>query len=71
VGGAVAQLRHRWATSAAGWLRTPSATSAIQEAQLAEYKGLGYLGDEFVGQIGLEEAYEQQLKVGPPAARST
>ena len=39
--------------------------SWIQEAQLAEYKALGYLGDEFVGQIGLEKAYEQQLRGVP------
>jgi penicillin-binding protein 2 len=39
--------------------------SWIQEAQLEGYKALGYRGDEFVGQIGLERAYESQLRGVP------
>jgi penicillin-binding protein 2 len=37
----------------------------IQKDQLDEYKQRGYRGDEFVGQIGLEYAYEQQLRGTP------
>jgi penicillin-binding protein 2 len=36
--------------------------SWIQEADLEDYQALGYRGDEFVGQIGLEFRYEQQLR---------
>lgn len=39
--------------------------SWIQEAYLEDYLSQGYRGDEFVGQIGLEAAYEQQLRGVP------
>jgi penicillin-binding protein 2 len=39
--------------------------SQIQADQLADYQSQGYRGDEFVGQIGLEQAYEQQLRGVP------
>jgi penicillin-binding protein 2 len=39
----------------------------ITEEEADEYQQLGYLGDEFVGQIGIEAAYEEQLR-GIPAA---
>lgn len=39
--------------------------SWIQEADLDDYLALGYQGDEFVGQIGLEYWYEAQLRGRP------
>lgn len=41
--------------------------SWIQESQLDEYLALGYRGDEYVGQIGLEAVYEPELR-GQPSA---
>jgi penicillin-binding protein 2 len=39
--------------------------SWIQEADLLDYLALGYQGDEFVGQIGLEFRFEEQLRGRP------
>jgi penicillin-binding protein 2 len=39
--------------------------SWIQEAQLQDYLALGYRGDEYVGQVGLELEYESDLRGKP------
>lgn len=36
--------------------------SLIPVEQLESYQNRGYLGDEYVGQLGLERAYEQELR---------
>lgn len=41
--------------------------SWIQEEQLQDYLALGYRGDEYVGQVGLELEYESDLR-GKPSA---
>lgn len=37
----------------------------IQQQELERYRELGYAGDEFVGQIGIESAYENPLRGTP------
>jgi penicillin-binding protein 2 len=39
--------------------------SQIRQENLADYQALGYRGDEFVGQVGLEAVYEDQLRGKP------
>lgn len=39
--------------------------SLISTEQLEQYQQKGYLGDEFVGQLGLERAYEEELRGVP------
>ncbi len=39
--------------------------SQIQEAELDDYLARGYQGDEFVGRIGIERAFEEQLRGVP------
>ncbi|HEY42816.1 MAG TPA: hypothetical protein G4O11_02420 [Anaerolineae bacterium] len=39
--------------------------SWVQEEVLEDYLGLGYQGDEYVGQMGLEFAYEPELRGQP------
>jgi cell division protein FtsI/penicillin-binding protein 2 len=39
--------------------------SWIPEEELSEYRDLGYLGDEYVGRMGLEKAYEKDLRGVP------
>lgn len=39
--------------------------SQIQEEELETYKALGYGGDEFIGRVGLEAAFEDELRGVP------
>ncbi|HKY84118.1 MAG TPA: penicillin-binding transpeptidase domain-containing protein [Anaerolineales bacterium] len=39
--------------------------SQVRQEDLAEYQALGYRGDEFVGQVGLEAVYEDELRGKP------
>jgi len=39
--------------------------SQITQETLADYQSRGYRGDEFVGQLGLEQVYEDQLRGKP------
>jgi cell division protein FtsI/penicillin-binding protein 2 len=39
--------------------------SWIREEDLEDYQALGYQGDEFVGQMGVEQSYEAELRGVP------
>ncbi|MGD2057727.1 MAG: penicillin-binding transpeptidase domain-containing protein [Anaerolineales bacterium] len=44
--------------------------SQIQESELDERRAQGYAGDEYIGRIGIEAAYEQQLRGLPGGSLS-